>query len=171
MTSKNVKEMITEIKDLSVLAVDLAYCSILFADKDLAKEVSFISEKIEALRESMEKSVLMAATSGVKEDELIGILRLASYSERISSVAEELAKTVLKGQIHDVEKSALGEAEEKFIRLKIGREDSGKIILNFGPEKRIWVFAIKRKKSWIHHPKSSQRLETDDLIYGWHKPV
>jgi uncharacterized protein with PhoU and TrkA domain len=89
------------------LAIDLAYCSILFGDKDLAKEVSFISEKISTLREMMEKSVLKAATSGANEEKLIGILRLAAYSERISEVAEELAKTVLKGQIHDVEKSAL----------------------------------------------------------------
>ncbi|MEM3405914.1 MAG: PhoU domain-containing protein [Candidatus Pacearchaeota archaeon] len=166
MEQKNVKELITKIKDLSVLAVDLAYCSVLFSDKDLAKEVSSISRKIDDLRDNIEKSTLKAATSGVNEEKLIGILRLASYSERISNIAEELAKTVLKGQVHEIEKKSLNEAEENFVRIKIKRIDSNKNVSQFGKDNKIWIVTIKRKKTWIHHPKAEENLLAGDLVYG-----
>lgn len=163
---RSVKELLTEMKDLAVLCIDLAYGSVLFNSKEIAEEVIEIAEEMDKLRDELEKRVLRSATPGVNEDDLIGILRLAAFSERISNNGAEIAIKVKEGKIHDIEKRALSEAEEKFIRLKIEKDLSTRKIAEIGDIKNVWIIAIKRGKSWIYHPNGKMVVKLNDIIFG-----
>jgi len=163
---KSVKELIKEMKDFSVLAIDLAYCSILFNSKETASEVIKIAQKMEALRTELEKTVLKAVTSGVDESQLIGVLRLGDYVEGIGSIAGEMAKKAIEGKIHEVEKSALSEAEERFFRLKADSELAKRTVQEIGTLKNIWIIAIKRGREWIYNPTGKIVLKKGDIVFG-----
>src|SRR3989338_1760291 len=94
MRGENIKDLLAEMKDLSVLAIDLAYCSIFFNNKDIAAEVRKIAEKMDDLRDAAEKMILRAAKNEPAE-KLTGLLRTSAYSERISDIAAQMADKVL----------------------------------------------------------------------------
>ena len=150
MRGENIKDLLAEMKDLSVLAVDLAYCSIFFNNKDIAKEVKKIASKMDLLREKTERSVLRAAKSE-DEDKLIGLLRTGAYAERIANITAQMADIVLKGKIHEIGKKAFGEGEEKFSMFKVSEEFHERKISEIGDIYNVWIIALKRKR-WIYHP-------------------
>lgn len=166
MSRKSIKELLTEMKDLSVLAIDLAYGGILFHSTEIAEEVLTIDEKMDELRDDLEKAVFNTCGIGGEGTDLIGVIRMGSYAERIAGVAAEMARKVISGKIHEIEKHALKEAEEKIIRRKIGSDFNKKTVSDYGAENTVYVFAIKRKKEWIYHPGGRVQLKTNDVVFG-----
>ncbi|MBI5148567.1 hypothetical protein HZA33_02715 [Candidatus Pacearchaeota archaeon] len=163
---KSIKELLTEMKDLSVLAIDLAYGAVLFNSKEIAGEVMNIDDDMDDLRDQLEKLVLKTATLAGHEGDLASVLRLGAYAERISGVAAEMANKVIRGKIHEIEKKALSEAEEKIVRVKIGKEFHKRSVSEYGDIHGMYIFAIKRKKEWIYHPGGKVVLKKNDVIFG-----
>lgn len=161
---KNVKELITEIKDSTVLALDLAYCSIFFDSKEIASEVLKIEEKIKSMRKETEERILHVKTED--KEALTGLLRIASYSERIVIITAEMAKQVIEGKIHEIAKKALAEAEEKFLKFKIEKEFDSRTVAEVADIKDVEIIAIKRKKFWIYKPKGKVQFKKGDVVIG-----
>lgn len=161
MKVKNVKEMLSELKDLCVLSVDLAYCAILFGSKEIAKEVMHIEEEADKLRDEIEKETLKAARHE-KAKELMGLLRLATSSEMITDISAEIVKELLEGTaVHEVERKALNDAKEKFFMQKINR---AMMVKEIEEKHKADVLAVKRKNKWIYKPKAETILLKGDLV-------
>ena len=58
---KSVKELLTEMKDVSELIVDLAYSAVLFDSKEIGDEVSHLEAKMDTLQYHIRLASMLAA--------------------------------------------------------------------------------------------------------------
>lgn len=172
--AENVKELLEELKNLSQLMMDLAYSSVFFRNKEIAKEVMMLYERMEELEERLYLH-LFAASRGKIMKKLISIIDIVESSKTVASAAKNLSELVLEGkELHPVIKHALEESDEMISKCIVSRRSqlSNKTI----GEVRIRsttgsdVVAIRRAgeregKKWIFDPqKETMIYENDTLI-------
>ena len=97
MKKKTVEDIVLEIKDKSELMVDLAYSSLIYDNKTIAKEVYDLEDLIDNLYQTIQKKTL----EGVKNkdlsiDDALTVLRLAECSEKIADAALEIIDVELR---------------------------------------------------------------------------
>ncbi len=166
----NVRELLTETKDVSDSIIDLAYASILYEDKEMAKQVRKLENRMDELMYQIRVLVAMSARSYEDAEMMTGILQIASAAESISNAAGDLANLVLREiDIHPVIKDTLKYAEEKISRLVVGADSDliGERLrdLKLPSQLAIWVLAIKRDDSWKIMPDSDETIEEGDTIF------
>jgi len=109
-------ETIVLMKNMSELAVDLAYGSVLFDDPDLAREVSELEVEVDALKSRFEAWALRAATAVDDPVAIRGLLHIAASTEVISDAALEISEGVLRGLgSHPVVQAAVEESDEVLV--------------------------------------------------------
>ncbi|KXA95141.1 hypothetical protein AKJ65_02450 [candidate division MSBL1 archaeon SCGC-AAA259E19] len=166
---QNVRELLTETKDVSDLIIDLAYASILYESKDLAKQVRVLENRMDELMYQIRALVAVSVRSFDEAERTSGILQVASAAESISNAAGDLANLVLRDiEIHPVIKEALKEANEKIARVKVGggSDLQGESLedLNLPSRFAVWILAVNRGGSWIISPEASKKIEPGDLL-------
>jgi len=110
-------ESLVLLKNVSELAVDLAYSSVLFDDADLAEEVRELEVEVDALKSRFEAWTLRAAGSVSDPVALRGLLHVATSTEVISDAAVEISEGVLRGLgTHPVVQAAVEESDEVLFR-------------------------------------------------------
>ena len=166
---KNIKDLLTEMKDTSELMVDLAYTAMIYDDEDIAQEVLNLEDKMDTLDYHI-KMAAMLSTRRVDEAEgLLGVLQVAACSENIANAAGDIAKIVLMNMGIPMElKVALREAEETVVRATIAAESvmAGRTLgdLELDLETGMWVIAIRRNEDWIYDPDKETRLRQGDVL-------
>ncbi|MDN5698529.1 MAG: hypothetical protein L0G70_11235, partial [Rubrobacter sp.] len=111
-------DLLIEMKNLSEVAVGLAYSSLLYYDAGLAREVVAIEDEMDGMRYRTERWVLLAARHMENSSRLRGILHLATASEAIADCAQEMVWIVEKGEdVHPVLSAAVGVSDEVVLKL------------------------------------------------------
>src|ERR671916_390119 len=106
-------DIVIEMKNLSEVAVGLAYSALLYDDAGLAREVVAIEDEMDEMRYRLERWVLLAAPHVEDSSRLRGLLHLATASETIADCAMEMVWVVEKGEeVHPVLSAAIGESDE-----------------------------------------------------------
>lgn len=106
-------ETVTLMKNMSELAVDLAYGSVLFDSPELAKEVRELEVEVDALQSRFEVWALRAAETVDDPVSIRGLLHIATSTEVISDAALEISEGVLRGVgSHPVVEAAVQESDE-----------------------------------------------------------
>ena len=109
-------------KNMSELAVDLAYGAVLFDSQDLAREVVSLEAEVDALQSRFEAWTLQAAERVDEPVSLRGLVHLARSTEVISDAAVEISEGVLRGLgSHPVIAEAVKESDEVLVRLTVER--------------------------------------------------
>jgi hypothetical protein len=104
---------VVELKNVSEVAVGLAYSAILLRDASLAAEVSVIEDQSDELFHQLEGWVLRAAAELEDPEELRGMLHLAAAAERIVDSAQSMCRVIEdEGPPHPIIAAALSEADE-----------------------------------------------------------
>jgi uncharacterized protein with PhoU and TrkA domain len=110
-------------KNMSELAVDLAYGAILFNSEDLAREVVELEVEVDALQSRFEAWTLRAAGRVEDPVRLRGLVHLGRSTEVISDAAVEISEGVLRGiGTHPVIAEAVLESDEVLTRSVITPE-------------------------------------------------
>jgi len=110
-------ETVVLMRELSGLAVDLAYGSVLFDDEALAEEVQSLEVEVDALKERLEAWALRAAAEMDEPVSVRGLLHIAAATEVISDAALEISEGVLRGLgSHPVVAAAVAESDEVLVR-------------------------------------------------------
>lgn len=166
---RNLKDLLTEMKDTSELMVDLAYSAMIFDDEDIAEEVLHLEEKMDTLDYHMKMTAMLSTRRVNEAEELLGVLKVASSSENIANAAGDIAKIVLMNMGIPMElKVALREAEETIVRVTVADESpmTGRTLgdLELDIEAGMWVIAIRRKLDWIYDPDQETRLRQGDVL-------
>lgn len=166
---RNVRELLTETKDVSDLIIDLAYGSILYEDEELAKQVRELENRMDELMYQIRALVAISVRNYDDAERTTGILQVASAAESISNAAGDLANLVLRDiEIHSVVKEALIKADEKISRIEVGKDSDmiGEKLrdLNLPSRFAIWILAIKRGDSWDISPKKEDKIEKGDTL-------
>ena len=113
-------DSIVTMKNMSELAVDLAYGAVLFDSAGVAEEVAELEAEVDALKSRFEAWTLRAAARVEDPISLRGLMHIASATEVISDAALEIAEGVLRGlDTHPVVAAAVEESDEVIVRYTV----------------------------------------------------
>ena len=168
-------DILIEMKNLSEVAVGLAYSALLYYDAGLAREVVAIENEMDEMRYRLERWVLLAARHIEDSSRLRGVLHLATASETIADCAMEMVWIVEKGEeVHPVLSAALGESDEIVLKLTVspGSPADGKTLeaLQLETETGMFALAVNRAGRWTYRPRDTYTLRGDDSLLATGAP-
>ena len=161
---------ILHMKNLSELAVDLAYSSVLFDSEELADEVRNLEVEVDALQSRFEAWVLRAAADAEDPVSLRGLIHLGTSTESISDAAIDISEGVLRDiDVHPVVSLAVRESDEIITRTEIedGSVLDGTTVSSGHPEADVTmsVIAIRRpEEGWILVADTDIELRGGDIV-------
>ena len=161
-------DVLVEMKNISEVAVGLAYSALLFNDQSLAAEVTHLEDRLDEMRERLEVWVLRAAAEHIDPSPLRGLLHLGGAAEEIGDAAQQMVWLVEQGEeMHPVLGLALGDSDEVIARSRRRRiaargphVSRGELELETGS----YLLAIRRAGRYIYRPRSPVRLEAGDEL-------
>jgi len=163
-------DSIVHMKNLSELAVDLAYSSILFDNVELAEEVRNLEVEVDALQSRFEAWTLGAAADAEDPVALRGLIRLGIATEVISDAALEISEGVLRDiEVHPVVELAVKESDEIISRVEIepGSPLVGTDVVEGIPDTEVSmsVIAIRRPdEGWLLVADAETELVAGDVL-------
>ncbi|MDG5775653.1 TrkA C-terminal domain-containing protein [Haloarculaceae archaeon H-GB2-1] len=172
-------DSIVLMKNMSELAVDLAYGSVLFDSDDLAAEVMEIEAEVDALQSRFEAWTLRAASRVDDPISLRGMVHLAQSTEVISDAAVEISEGVLRGLgTHPVVAEAVKESDEVLIRAVVESDSrlAGTTLggMEVKTQTGMRVIAIRRTgettadgregSDWVVSPGPETELRVGDVL-------
>lgn len=162
-------DSIVLMKDVSELAVDLAYASVLFDDEDLAREVRSLEVEIDALRSRLETWTLRAAGELADPESLSGLLGIANGTEQISDAALEISEGILRDiDMHPVIAESVRESDVAVRRVTMGarhRLANATVAEVSDAHPGVSVIAVRRADDeWLFYPERSTTIAAGDVL-------
>ncbi|MFW6000064.1 MAG: potassium channel family protein, partial [Halorubrum sp.] len=163
-------DSIVLMKNLSELAVDLAYGSVLFDNEELAEEVSNLEIEVDALQSRFEAWTLRAAAEAGDPVSLRGLIHLGVATEEISDAALAITEGVRRDlDVHPVVEMAVQESDEIITRTEVaaGSDLDGTEVVDGVPATDIStsVLAIRRTgDEWLVGSDIDTTLRGGDVI-------
>ena len=163
-------DALVEMKNVSEVAVGLAYSALVLRDAGLAAEVSHLEDRLDEMKERLELWVLRAAQEHVDPSRLRGLLHLAQAAEEIGDAAQQMVWLVEEQEeLHPILALALGDAEEVVVRVPVapGSAADGATLrqLRLETETGFYLLAIRRGGRYLYRPRPAVALQAgDDLI-------
>lgn len=166
----SVQELLTEMKDISEVIVDLAYASLMYNSKEMGARVNELEDEMEELKYAMRVKALMAARTLEDAKQLSGILQIASAADRISHAAGDLVDLLeVPSEKRPFITNLINESDEKIrmVRISPNSEMAGYTIGKLGVEANtgMRIIALKNRYGWTYEPEGDVKLRPgDDLI-------
>jgi uncharacterized protein with PhoU and TrkA domain len=164
-----IRKILAEMRDLSSLVVDMAYCSILFRSREIAEDVKEADEKFKKLDRGLWLATLEAARQERDIAGLYNLLQLTKSIERIFDAANLITDVVLRElELHPVFAHALAEADEQIGRASVSEKSEfvGKSLkeLNLWTRMGAYVLMIKRGKRYLVDPPRRTKIRAGDSL-------
>lgn len=164
----SVKELLTEMKDISELIIDLAYSAVLFCNKDIAEEVKYLDVRMDKLNYDIRMMAMMAARTKEDAEKLAGILQVAEAAESISNAAGDIVNFPSLEKTGSILPKILKQADEQLFRIKVSSKSKAcnqKIgQLKVESETGMRIIAIRRDECWIYNPQSDTSIQAEDWL-------
>ncbi|MGI9610669.1 MAG: potassium channel family protein [Acidimicrobiia bacterium] len=163
-------DTLVEMKDLSEVAVGLAYSTLVLQDRSLAAQVRHLEDRLDEMNNRLELWVLRAAGDYAGDPaQLRGLLQLSRAAEDIGDQAQQMVWLVERStELHPVLGMALGDADDIFLRLPIGSGSQMDGIslqtLRLPLEPGYTVLAIERDDRYQYRPRGTAKLQAGDHI-------
>jgi uncharacterized protein with PhoU and TrkA domain len=164
-----VRELLTEIKDISEVVVDLAYAALLFNSQEMGAEVKHLQSRMDQLNHEIKIRAMLASRSKEDAVQLTGLLEVAEGAASISKAAVDIVELlelspernpivsfVLKGAEEQIRPQSISEASDMRERT-IGD-------LSVESETGMRIIAIKRGIRWIYDPEETTKLKNGDML-------
>ena len=172
-----VRDLLSEMKNLSELMIDLAYSAALFNDKELADVVLDLEKRIDTLGYLLEIDIMVAARGDPRDAEaLIGVSTVAAATDKISDAAADIAGIVTHGiGVHPIVSSVFEKVEERLMKATVKQDSAivGKRVgkLDLAARMGVDIIAIYRAKEWIINPKKTEKIAADDILINRGAPL
>lgn len=167
---KNIRETLVELKNSSELAVDLAYSSVLFDNRELANEVVELETRANYLQYHARIALMLAAKNSHDAESLVGIFQVVDGAVDVTEAAADIARIPLRDLGIPEAFSALPDAHERFVRARVGDESplSGKSLheLELDVGRGVKVIAIRRDTEWLFSPDGDDQLLSGDVVFA-----
>lgn len=168
-TPTSVKNILTEMKDISELIVDLAYSAVIFDCDDIAKEVEDLEIKMDKLLYQIRLAAMLASRSAEDAEQLSGILQVASMAENISNAAGDIVKLLdVSLEARLILPMVLRKGDEKIKHIYVEKISS---IINHSigelqveSETGTRIIAVNRGKRWIYGVEDYFRFKPNDRL-------
>lgn len=162
-------DVLVEMKNLSEVAVGLAYSSLVLGDRGLAAQVRQLEDRLDEMNDRLELWVLRAASENLDPSPLRGLLHLANAAEDIGDQARQMTWIIEKGEeVHPILEIALGDSDEVVVELPVAQgavaDDAllSELALNIEPG--FTVLAIRRGARYLYRPSGATRLLAEDEV-------
>jgi len=172
MKEKTSEDIVLEIKDKSELMVDLAYSSLIYDNKTIAKEVYNLENLIDSLFQKIQKKSLEDVQKGkLKVDAALTLMRLAQAGEEIADAAQEIADVELRDvELHPILKMGVRESDEVLARTQVDSQSilCGKTLgkLKLGSETGMMIIAMRHKDRWLYGPNKNTKIDPGDILFA-----
>jgi uncharacterized protein with PhoU and TrkA domain len=162
-------DVLVEMKNVSEVAVGLAYSALVFRDLGLAAEVGHLEDRLDEMKDRLEVWVLRAGAESVDPSPLRGLLHLSQAAEDIGDAAQQMVWIIEQGEeVHPILNIALGEADEVVVRMPVaaGSTADGATLadLQLDIDPGFGVLAVRRGGRYLYRPRGSVRLHADDEL-------
>ncbi|MBA2326007.1 MAG: potassium channel protein [Actinobacteria bacterium] len=162
-------DTLVEMKNLSEVAVGLAYSALLFNDQSLAAEVNHLEDRLDEMRERLEVWVLRGAAEQLDPSPLRGLLHLGAAAEEIGDAAQQMVWLIERGEeVHPVLAIALGDTDEVIARVPVaaGSALDGRTLrrTDLELETGYYLLAIRRAGRYIYRPRGTVQLQAGDEL-------
>jgi uncharacterized protein with PhoU and TrkA domain len=156
-------------KNLSEVAVGLAYSALVLRDQGLAAEVNHLEDRLDDMRERLELWVLRAAQDQVDPSSLRGLLHLGESAEEMADAAQQMVWLVEENEeMHPVLAIAFGDTDEVIVRVPVspGSFLDGRTLAaaNLELETGYYLLAIRRAGRYVYRPRGPVALEAGDEL-------
>lgn len=165
----SVKELLTEMKDISESIIDLSYSAVIFNSEDIASEVNLLEERMDALLFQIRVIAILAARNKEEAIQMAAILQVAGAAEKISNAAGDIVKLLeLDLENRPFIPSMFLDADEKIraIRILDGSDLVDRTLgdLDLETSTGVRVIAIRRRKKWIYDVDGETRIRKGDFL-------
>ena len=162
-------DVLVEMKNVSEVAIGLAYSALLFNDQSLAAEVNHLEDRLDEMRERLEVWVLRSAADEVDPSPLRGLLHLGAAAEELGDAAQQMVWLVEEQEeMHPILRVALGESDEVITRVPVapGSALDGASLAEarLEVETGFYLLAIRRAGRYVYRPRGHVRLEAGDEL-------
>jgi uncharacterized protein with PhoU and TrkA domain len=168
-TPTSVKDLLTEMKDISELIVDLAYSAVIFDCEDMAKEVEDLEIKMDKLLYQIRLAAMMATRTAEDAEQLSGILQVATMAENISNAAGDIVKLLdLDLEARLILPMVLRKGDEKIRHVFVDKSSTivnrqiGDLLVESETGAR--VIAVNRGKHWIYGVDKIFKFKANDRL-------
>lgn len=166
---KNVRELLTEMKDYSELIADLAYAAVVYSNKDLAGEVDHIESEMDKMMYLIRLKTMLSARNIEDAKQLSGILQIASSAEKISDAAEDMVQLLDVGEGADSLLPQIYERADEIINTVRVSDSSSMVNKKIGElavesVTGVRIIAIRRRGKWIYGPNGKNHISGGDLL-------
>lgn len=166
---KNVRELLTEMKDYSELIADLAYAAVVYTNKDLADEVGHIESEMDKMMYLIRLKTMLSARNIEDAKQLSGILQIASSAEKISDAAEDMVELLNVEDGLDTLLPHIFEKADEIINTVRVADSSSMVNKKIGElaiesVTGVRVIAIRRRGHWIYGPNGENSIQGGDLL-------
>ena len=172
MNEKTAENIVLEIKDKSELMIDLAYSSLLYDNKTIAKEVYDLEDLVDKLYQNIQRITLeQVENKKLSINDALSLLRLAKCGEEISDAAQEIADVELRDvELHPILKMSIRESDVVFTRIQVNPQSilCGKTLgkLKLESETGMHVIAIRHQNKWHYGPNKNTRINSEDVLFA-----
>ena len=172
MKKKTAEDMVLEIKDKSELMVDLAYSSLLYDNRTIAKEVYDLENLIDTLYLNLQRESLEDVQKGkLTVDDALTLMKLAHAGEQIADAAQEIADVELRDvELHPILKMSIRESDVVFTKVHVKPQSvlCEKTLgdLKLGSETGMLVIAMRHKDRWLYGPNKNTKIDSDDILFA-----
>ena len=162
-------DTLIEMKDLSEVAVGLAYSALVFRDRSLAAEVRHLEDRLDEMKIRLELWVLRAAGDDVDPSRLRGLLHLGAAAEDLGDQAQQMVWLIEKSSdLHPVLHVALGDTDDIVVRMPVadGAPADGSRLgqLDLAIEPGFNVLALERNGRYLYRPRKHVELRAGDHV-------
>jgi len=172
MKQKTVEDIVLEIKDKSELMVDLAYSSLIYDNKTIAKEVYDLEDLIDEMYQNLqEKTLECVKNQELSINDALSVLRLAECGEKIADAGQEIADIELRDvELHPILKLSIRDSDVVFTKVQVDPSSvlSNKTLgeLKLANETGMTVIAMRHQDKWLYGPNKNTRIDPGDILFA-----
>ena len=162
-------DVLVEMKNISEVAVGLAYSALVLRDAGLAAEVRHLEDRLDEMKDRLELWVLRAAADDIDPSPLRGLLHLSQAAEYIGDQAQSMVWIIEQEEdVHPILNIALGDSDEVVMQVPVaeGSMADGASLSELGLdiEPGYHVLAVRRDNRYLYRPRGHVRLQAGDQL-------
>jgi uncharacterized protein with PhoU and TrkA domain len=166
-----IRELLTEMKNLSELMIDLSYSAVFFENKEIAEEVQLLEEIMHNLTFLVETNTMLAVRDAKDARSFEPMIRLAYMTDKISDATADIAGIIIRDMgLHPSLQRIIQVSKEPLVRVEVSKKSifANKRIgeSNIRTKTGVDIIAIRRGKEnwWIYDPGADTVIKAGDIL-------
>ena len=166
---KDIDGKFLELKEKARLMLDLAYSSLLYDNRIIAREVYHLEEEADREHTELQRMAIEDVMEDGDPDRALFYVKLASALEVIADSAREISDIALRDmEMHPIFQQSIRDSDTIITAAVVSEASSisGKKLrdIDLPSELGMWLIAVKRGKTWAYGPGGDFVPKPGDML-------